>query len=179
MIRQVVARIAGNTLTALKAALGIESPARVWSARIWDALCVDGKRWPPEVPVPWYAAREPLDAYSSPECRSAARRVRRLIRRHWYALAFEPNSPTACAVRAAMETPPKQADHSAFDDACVAMQRLDEFRRLLSAGEIEIDLTAIDDFADRCGIQLDGATSSHGAPFAVDAWPNEDERDLR
>lgn len=42
----------------------------------------------------------------------------------------------------------------AFDDACAAMQKLNEFRRLLSAGELEIDPHAIDDFAERCGVRF-------------------------
>lgn len=73
-----------NLLDALKHALGIISPSRAFADLQWDHITFDGSPWPPPTPAPWYAARGPRDAYESPELRSAARHVRRLIRRHWY-----------------------------------------------------------------------------------------------
>ena len=105
-LRSHVARIRHEALAGLRSALNIASPSRVFI----DAARSAGRRpHAPPVPLPWYSARGPLEPYETPELAAAARRVRRLIRRHWWALFFEPESSTAASVRAAMATPPECA----------------------------------------------------------------------
>ena len=83
-------------LDAIKSLLGIKSPSRAWVSAF------DRRDRPSQTAIaaPWYAVRGPLDPYPSRELRDAARRVRRLVRRHWYALAFDPDGATATSVRA-------------------------------------------------------------------------------
>lgn len=97
MIRHVT-----NILATLKTALGIASPSREF---IDTARAAERRQHVQLASLPWYAARCPLEPYETPELAAAARRVRRLIRRHWWALFFEPESSTAASVRAAMVSP--------------------------------------------------------------------------
>ncbi len=100
MIRHVTSAIA-----TLKTALSITSPSRVF----FDAArAAERRQYAAPVPLPWYAARGPLEPYETPELAAAARRVHRLIRRHWWALFFEPEISTAASVLEAMATPPEQ-----------------------------------------------------------------------
>ena len=119
MIRRIV-----NALASFKAALGITSPSREFLAAVQAA---ERRPYVAPVPLPWYAARSPLEPWESPELAAAARRVRRLIRRHWWALALEPESPIALSVLEA--TPPEIAQPVNI------YQRL---RELLDAGKLEL-----------------------------------------
>ena len=114
MIRHVA-----NILATLKAALNIASPSRAF---IDVARSARRRQYAAPVPLPWYAARCPLEPYETPELAAAARRVRRLIRRHWWALFFEPESSTAASVLEAMATPPEQTGSLSWVEA---LQRLD------------------------------------------------------
>jgi hypothetical protein len=105
-LRRRAEAIAREHLEEFKRAMGIESPSRIFADLRWDKLVIDGVQWSPSPPAPWYSARGPQDTYETPELRAAARRVRRLIRRHWYALLFEPDGPIAASVRAIMKAPP-------------------------------------------------------------------------
>lgn len=114
MIRQAVARIAANTVADFRAALGITSP----SLAFLDAARLAKRRpYVAPAPPPWYAARGARDRWETPELAAAARRVRRLIRRHWWALAFDYDGNMAMAVRRAMTTPPKQPDSPSLFEA--------------------------------------------------------------
>jgi hypothetical protein len=86
---------------------------------------------------PWYSAREPLEPYGDPELRSAARRTRRLVRRYWYQIFFETNSPMARSVLKVMERPPERSEPPSI---------YDQMRQLLDAGKIVIDKKAVDEF---------------------------------
>ena len=91
-LRSHVARIRHEALAGLRSALNIASPSRVF----FDAArAAERRQHAKPVPPPWYAARGPLEPYETPELAAAARRVHRLIRRHWWALFFEPESSTA------------------------------------------------------------------------------------
>lgn len=98
-------RHVANILATLKTALGIASPSRVF---IDAARAAKLRQYAAPVSPPWYAARGPREPWETPELAAAARRVRRLIRRHWWALFFEPESSIAASVRAAIATPPKR-----------------------------------------------------------------------
>ena len=165
-LRQHVARIAREYLDAYKSAMGIESPSRVFANLRWDKLEIDGKPWPPSPPLPWYSTRAPGEVYESPELRAAARRVRRLIRRHWYAVLFEPDSPIGASVQAAMMHPPKSIRResvSLFD----AVQQLEalgvvpELELLPGIGRMfEDELRRADEkiMKSICGVKLEGDT---------------------
>ncbi len=118
-----VARIGHDALSAFRSALGIASPSRAFADLRWDKLTLDGQPWPPVAPLPWYAARAPLDAYESPELRAAARRVRRLIRRHWFALFFEPESDIAHEIRIALAKRPRVPGESTLFDEVLLLQK--------------------------------------------------------
>lgn len=121
--------------------LGIKSPSRALFDYTWDKLIIDGADWPP-APQPWYSARDPRDAYESPELRNAARRVRRLIRRYWFALLFEPDSPIALSVREAMAHPPER---EAYSDLRLAY--------LIGSMKLTVDPKVARDFAEQCGVK--------------------------
>ena len=101
MIRRTIASLKAS----LKTVLGIASPSLEFLAAARSAKC---RPCTAPVPPPWYAARGPLEPYETPELAAAARCVRRLIRRHWWALFFEPEISTAVSVLEAMATPPEQ-----------------------------------------------------------------------
>lgn len=105
---------------AIKSLLGIKSPSREFV----NPTARRGRLSPPTIPAPWYAVRDPLDPYPSRNLCDAARRVRRLVRRHWYALAFDPDGAIAASVRAVMREPPSFAEQ---------LQKLESF------GVVEID----------------------------------------
>ena len=115
-----------NALASFKAALGITSPSREFLAAIRAA---ERRPYVEPVPLPWYAARGPGERWETPELAGAARRVRRLIRRHWWALAFEPESPIALSVLEAMATPPEIAQ---------PVDVYQQLRKLLDAGTVEL-----------------------------------------
>lgn len=118
MVTSLIARV--------KRYLGITSPSLEFLAAVRAA-----KHRPYIEPasLPWYAARGPRDRWETPELAAAARRVRRLIRRHWWALALEPESPIALSVLEAMATPPD------LEQPVNAYQQL---RELLDAGALEL-----------------------------------------
>ncbi len=114
-----------SLIARVKRYLGITSPSRV----LFDAVRA-AKRRPhvAPVPLPWYAARCPGEPWETPELAAAARRVRRLIKRHWWALAFEPESPIALSVLEAMAMPPDLAQPvDVYQQLC----------KLLDAGTVE------------------------------------------
>lgn len=113
-------------LDAIKSLFGIKSPSREFI----NASARRGRPSLPTIPAPWYAVRDPLDPYPSRELRDAARRVRRLVRRHWYALAFDYDGATAASVRAVMREPPVHRESSSFAEQ---LQKLEAF------GVVEID----------------------------------------
>jgi hypothetical protein len=99
---------------------------------------------PRETPAPWYTARSTRNAYESHALKNAARRVRRLIRRHWFVLLFDPNCPTACGVRAFMAQPPITTGYRA--------DIYRQLRELLDVGLLRIDPTIADKLMKECGI---------------------------
>jgi hypothetical protein len=122
--------------------LGIESPSRVWFTQTRSE-----KYRPPEPPAPWYSVRGSRDPYEYPELARAARSVRRLIRRHWYVLLFEPDDLIALGVRIAMATPPKRPGSPSLLDTVMALEKLG----LAPKPDPEL----MRDFAAQCGIQWD------------------------
>lgn len=133
MIRRIADALAG-----FKAALGIASPSRVF---IDAARAAERRQHVQLASLPWYFARGPLEPYETPELAAAARRVRRLIRRHWWALFFEPESSTALSVLEAMATPPEPT------------QPVDIYQRLLElldAGKVELRPEYARKVAEQC-----------------------------
>lgn len=118
----------------------ITSPSRVWR-NTWDKPEIPELR---PVEKPWYSARDKREPYEYPELKHAARRVRRLIRRYWYGLFFEPNRPIALSIRAAMSRPPTRKPEKA------AIYR--EVNKLLEANAIKIDPKFTDDLLKELGI---------------------------
>jgi hypothetical protein len=127
-LRHHIDAIAREYLDGFKSALGIASPSRAFADVMrgveWDRAIVDGVSWPPSPPLPWYSVRGSRDVYESPELRAAARRVRRLIRRHWFALMFEPDSDIAWEVRIATASRPRTLGESSLFDEYVQAQKL-------------------------------------------------------
>lgn len=119
-------RLITNALASFKAALGITSPSREILAA---ARAAEHRPYVPPAPLPWYAARGPGEPWSSAELAAAARRVRRLIRRHWWALAFDYDGNVAMVVRRAMATPPKLVQ---------PVDVYQQLRELLDAGKLEL-----------------------------------------
>ena len=129
--------------------LGIPSPSRAWSeVRLpvkWDSITIDGSSWPvgrfPGVfdparvraayrpAPPWYAKRSPLEPYEWPELRRAARLLRRAIRRYWFALMFDPESPITTSLRVAMANRPRPPEkRTAYDEMRELLDSLERFR---------------------------------------------------
>jgi hypothetical protein len=73
--------------------------------------------------------------------RNAARRLRRLIRRHWFDLLFRPDEPIAIAVKQAMASPPRT------EKTCIFQQIQD----LLGAGVIELKPGIADELMKQYG----------------------------
>ncbi len=154
MIRRILDRIARaafvrDAVAVSKAALGIESP----SLAFLDAFR-EAERRPHEpranyVAPPWFAARGPRERWESPELAAAARRVRRLIRRHWWALAFEPESPIALSVLEAIATPPERPESPSLLDAVQQLEALGAVPRL--------DPDFARELAEQCGVRWERA----------------------
>lgn len=73
MIRRIV-----NALASFKAALGITSPSREFLAAVRAA---ERRPYVAPAPLPWHAARGPLEPWSSAAKRRLARLTRRAMRR--------------------------------------------------------------------------------------------------
>lgn len=146
-LRHYLERIARDIVSRAKSSLGIRSPSRTYADLRLDKLSIDGKPRPPSPPLPWYAARDARDPYESPELRRAARRVRRLVRRHALALRYDPDGPIALSVRAAMKGPIESVPAASMLDV------LAQVKRYFDAGKLQIDPKAVDDFAEQCGVK--------------------------
>jgi len=167
MIRRILDRIVRakfvrDAVAVAKAALGITSPSREFLAA---ARAAERRPYVEPVPLPWYAARGPGEPWETPELAAAARRVRRLIRRHWWALAFDYDGATSWAVRRAMATPPKQPDSPSLLDAVRQLEALGMVPR------VNPDLAR--ELAERYGASWDRAevyaVSSDGSTLPVSA----------
>lgn len=152
-LRNRLTRIAIGIAAEFKRALNITSPSRVWidDGFSWNKIEVGGKPLPPIEASPWYAARDSRDPYESAELRSSAKRVRRLIRRHWFALVYQPDEPIAIAVKAFLRNPPNECTTSRESEPIAAI------REAVASGKIIVDPVKLDEFAKECGFVKDGA----------------------
>lgn len=121
--------------------LGIKSPSRVWITpeRIKARQQIDP-------PAPWYSAHGPRESWETPELRNAARRVRRLIRRHWFDLMFRPDEPIATAVKQAMKAPPKKVKKPSL---------YQQTQELLDAGAIGLKPGVAEELMKQYGVKLE------------------------
>jgi hypothetical protein len=116
--------------------LGLSLSSQAFMRQPWEAT-----ESPPAY-IPWYAARSPCEP-RRPEERRQARLVRRLIRRHWFALLFDVNSPGALAVREAMKEPESTEREDIYA----------QIRRLLDAEKMEIRPEVAAEWAKEFGVQ--------------------------
>lgn len=98
---------------------------------------------------PWYAVRGPREPYEWPELRRAARLMRRMIRRHWFALLTDPQSPTSLAIQTAMMNRPERPERK---------QMYDDIRTLLDAGKIQIRPDVAAEWIKEFGTQIEERT---------------------
>lgn len=146
MIRGILDRIAHAALVrsavvVSRAALGITSPSLEF---LVAARAAERRPYVAPAPLPWYAARGPGERWETPELAAAARRVRRLIRRHWWALAFDYDGAAAMAVRRAMATPPKRPGSPSLLEAVRQLEALGMVPRL--------DPDFARELAEQCGV---------------------------
>jgi hypothetical protein len=78
VVKFTIHTIATRAVNAFKAALGIKSPSRMM---IKAAHAHRKQQWEPPQPLPWWAARHPLDRWESKTKKRNARLMRRQLRR--------------------------------------------------------------------------------------------------